>query len=266
MKKIIYIALFLAFIAGTIGSSAKAAEEIKVKKLTAKEILDKTDTQNDAKDQFSIMKMTLFDKSDKKKIRKRILLTKAWNKSDKKRLIKFLSPADVKGFGFLVLEPDSPSEKMYLYLPAFKKIRRIAGSAKSRSFMGSDFSYEDIGSSSYSGDYEAKRMKDEGRQYVLELNKKKKSDTDYDKLILWVSREVFVATKVEFYKIKEKKKYEFIKVMRVEEMKKIKDYWIPIRIIMENVEEKHITILEFDQIKLDSGLSDGIFTKRYLQR
>ena len=140
MKKIIYIALFLAFIAGTIGSSAKAAEEIKAEKLTAKEILDKTDTQNDAKDQFSIMKMTLFDKSDKKKTRKRILLTKAWNKRDKKRLIKFLSPADVKGFGFLVLEPDSPSEKMYLYLPAFKKIRRIAGSAKSRSFMGSDFS------------------------------------------------------------------------------------------------------------------------------
>lgn len=54
--------------------------------------------------------------------------------------------------------------------------------------------------------------------------------------------------------------------MRVEEIKKIKDYWIPIRIVMENMKEKHITILEFDQIKLDSGLSDGIFTKRYLQR
>jgi outer membrane lipoprotein-sorting protein len=252
--------------AGAIGSSAKAAEEIKAEKLTAKEILDKTDAQNDAKDQFSIMKMTLFDKSDKKKARKRVLLTQAWNKRNEKRLIKFLSPADVKGFGFLVLEPDSPSEKMYLYLPAFKKIRRIAGSAKSRSFMGSDFSYDDIGSSSYSGDYEAKRMKDEDHEYVLELNKKKKSETDYDRLILWVSREVFVPTKVEFYKIKEKNKYELIKIMRVEETKYIKKYWIPTRIVMENVKEKHTTILEFDQIKLDSGLSDGIFTKRYLQR
>lgn len=235
------------------------------KELTAQEILDQAEALNDPQDQFSNMTMILIDQDQNKKTRE----LKVWSKGDNKRLIKFLSPADVKGVGFLVLDPDTENERMYLYLPAFKKIRRIAGSAKSGSFMGSDFSYDDIGSTRYSQDYTSRRLKDEGNQYVLELKKKEKSETDYDKLILWISRKTLVVRKVEFYQIKrvkQKKKFELIKVMRVKDLEKIKEYWIPLQIVMENAKKKHTTILKMDEIKVDSGLSNNLFTQRYLQR
>lgn len=260
MKKTTII-LLLALLALYIPAYAEKAE----KELSAREILDRADLMNDAQDQSSSMKMVLIDKNGEKSTREVKLFTKGGDK----RLIKFESPADVKGVGFLVLNADKDDEMMWLYLPAFKKVRRIAGSAKSGSFMGSDFSYDDIGSTNYSGDYDSKRLKDEDDRYVLELKKKEKSDVDYDKLILWVSREVFVPVKVEFYKIKKTKdeeRYELAKLMRVENIKKIKKYWVPTSIIMEDVKKDHKTVLELDEILIDSGLTDSIFTQRYLQR
>ena len=265
MKKIICSVLFLIFISGTFAFATEATKEVQVKELTAKEILKKTDAQNDPQDQFSHIKMTLIDRRSKESSRK----VQLWTKADKNRLIKFLAPADVKGVGFLVLEADSPEEKMYLYLPAFKKIRRIAGSAKRGSFMGTDFSYDDIGSSNYSQDYDPKRLPDQENQYVLELEKKKDSDVDYDKLLVWISPEAFVPTKIEFYKIKrieQEKRFKLIKVMHTKKIERIKKYWMPTELVMENIDQKHKTILELDQIEVDTGLSDKLFTLRYLQR
>lgn len=251
----------LVLLALLLAASLAAAD----KELTAREILDRSDLMNNTKDQSSTLKMVLVDKDEKESVRE----VKLWTKADNRRLIKFLSPADIKGVGFLVLDPDTEDELMYLYLPAFKKVRRIAGSAKSGSFMGSDFSYDDIGSTRYSGDFESKRLEDEGNCYVLELNKREKSDSDYDRLILWVSQEVFVPTRVEFYKIKLVKKkevHELIKVMKVEHIQRIKSYWLPTRIAMEDVKKKHRTVLEMDDIKVDTGLADSLFTQRQLQR
>lgn len=265
MKKKIFVILLTLFFAAVSGTVSLAAKEELAKKLTAKEIIDKVESQNDAKDQTSNMKMILIDKKGKENIRK----IKLWTKGDYKRLIKFLSPADVKGVGFLVLDADLDSEMMYLYLPAFKKIRRIAGSAKGGSFMGSDFSFSDIGSSNYSQDYDITSLPDEDGKFVLELKKKEDSDKDYAKLVMWVSPEVFVPVKVEFYKIKKVKKkevFELRKVMVMDKIKKLGKYWLPEKIVMEDLKKNHKTIMELDEIEVDTGLSDKLFTKRYLQR
>jgi len=262
MKRIIilYLALFMI-----IAASAATLSKDKGKELTGNEILAKVEALNDAEDQTSTMKMVLIDKKGKENVRE----VKLWTKGERKRLIKFLSPADVKGVGFLVLDADLDSEKMYLYLPAFKKIRRIAGSAKGESFMGSDFSYSDIGSSNYSQDYGVKRLPDEDSQYVLELERKPGSDKDYAKLVMWVSPEVFVPTKIEFYEIKKamgKEALDLRKKMTTNKIEKVGKYWIPEKIVMEDLKKDHRTILELSDIKFDTGLSDELFTERYLQR
>lgn len=262
-RTIVFCLVLFILVAGGMAALAKGNGE--EKKLTAKEILNKVETQNDAKDQTSAMKMILVDKKGKENIRE----VKLWTKGDYKRLIKFISPADVKGVGFLVLDADLDSEKMYLYLPAFKKVRRIAGSAKGGSFMGSDFSYSDIGSSNYSQDYDAKRLQDENSQYVLELKRKKGSDKDYAKLVMRVSSDVFVPTRIEFYEIKKVEKEEKLdlrKIMTAENIKKIGKYWIPQKITMEDVKKKHQTVMELSEIEFDTGFSDELFTERYLQR
>lgn len=237
----------------------------KVKELTGQEILDKADEMTEADSRAANMKMILIDKDGDTSTRQ----VRFWSKGDDKRLIKFLSPADVKGVGFLVLNAGKKDEMMYLYLPAFKKVRRIAGSAKSGSFMGSDFSYDEISATGYVDDYDPQRLKDEHGQYKLKLTKKEKSDVEYDELIMWLSKEVFVPTRVEMYKKKKRsgKSYlELSKVMTAKKITAVGKYWMPYSITMEDVKKKHKTVLELSNVKVDEDVPDSYFTKRYLQR
>ena len=63
-----------------------------------------------------------------------------------KQMIWFLEPADDKGISFLKIEHDDRDDEMRMWLPAFKKIRRISTKKRTDSFMGSDMSYEDMSS------------------------------------------------------------------------------------------------------------------------
>jgi outer membrane lipoprotein-sorting protein len=228
-------------------------------RLTGADIVSKVENLSEAADRTSDMKMVLIDSRGKESRRE----IKFWTKGKRMRLIKFLSPADVKGVGFLVLDSDLPSEKMYLYLPAFSKVRRIAGSQKSGSFMGTDFSYNDIGSSLYAQDYEAARLADEGGNYVLDLKKKAGSQKDYAKLKMWADQN-FVIAKVEFYEKETNSAPQ--KILTAEKVEKVGQYWIPKKLTMQDLRKEHKTVLEMDNVQFDAGLSDSLFTERNLQR
>ncbi|KKK47176.1 hypothetical protein LCGC14_3157830, partial [marine sediment metagenome] len=106
------------------------------------EILKRTEEAiNAPRDRTVKEKMTLI-KADGTRKKRTILF---YQKGSDKRLILFLLPADVKGVGFLSLSED----RMYLYMPAFRKIRRIASHIKNENFMGTDFSYEDMAETEY---------------------------------------------------------------------------------------------------------------------
>src|SRR3954469_24743548 len=85
-----------------------------------------------------------------------------------KRLVRFSSPGDLKGMGVLIENKDT----MYVYLPGFQKVRRVGTHVKNQTFMGSDFSYEDMSLSRYSPTYDAKLVKDDANAWQLELTVK----------------------------------------------------------------------------------------------
>ena len=62
----------------------------------------------------------------------------------KKRLMRFTHPADVKGTGLLTYDYEKKDDDIWLFLPSLRKTRRIVSSEKSKSFMGSEFSYADM--------------------------------------------------------------------------------------------------------------------------
>jgi len=223
--------------------------------LNGNEILQKVEEAlNAPQDRVAKVKLTLIDRDGNTKIRE----IKMWQKGRDKRLIKFLSPVDVKGVGFLVLS----DEEMYLWMPAFSRIRRIASHIKHQKFMGTDFSYNDIGKSQYTSYYNAKLIKETERIYLLELTPKPDADVAYSRLVMKVSKENWVPREVGFFDKKLKK----IKVMRNEEVEEIDGYWVPTRIVMEDLEENHKTVMELIEVQHNLGLSDKIFTKRYLKR
>jgi outer membrane lipoprotein-sorting protein len=225
------------------------------KQPAASEILNRMDDViYSPKDQDLRVQLILIDKNNREEIREMNMLQKG---SDK-RMVKFLSPASQRGIAFLSL----PDDMMYLYLPAFKKTRRIASHVKNTKFAGTDLTYEDMEVKRYSGKYIPELLKKEEAHYILLLKPKQGVKTDYSKLIMWVRTDNFNATKTEYYDRGDN----LYKVMVREEIEKVGDYWISRRTEMEDLKANHKTKMIITDVKFDSGLADEMFTERYLKR
>ncbi len=223
--------------------------------LSGNAILKKVeDTMNAPRDRIVTERMVLIKAGGSEKER----TIRFYQKGNRKRMVVFLSPADVKGVSFLSLS----RERMYLYLPAFRKVRRIASHIKGEDFMGTDFSYEDMAETEYTKDYTATLIKEDDSQYVLELKPRSKADVSYSKKIIWVDKKTFVSTRGEYYS----RTGELIKVIRAENIRQVDGYWFPMKMTMRTVIKNHQTILEVMEIKHDVGLADNFFSERNLKR
>lgn len=251
MRRIILISISLLVLV-VIGSFPILAQE---KQITSAQILERVDeVENAPTDQTMRTKIILIDKEGKEKEREIINYKKGANKS----IAKFLSPTDQKGIGFLSL----PNDVMYIYLPAFKKTRRIASHIKNSKFAGTDFTYEDMEAKKYSEKWIPELLKTEDNHYVLQLKPKANTKTDYSKQIMWVRNDIYFPTKIEFYD----KIPKLRKIMTREKIEQINGYWVSKEFQMEDLKEKHKTKIVLEDIKYDSELSYEIFTERYLSR
>ena len=218
-------------------------------------ILEKVDAVLKApKDMTAVEKMILVETGGSQKLRD----IKIYQKGSGLRLVRFLSPADVRGVGFLRLADN----RLYLYMPAFRKVRRIASSVKNENFMGTDFSYEDMSRGKYAKDYAAELLPEKNGQYVLELRPRPGAGVGYGKLILYADKENYVTRKVEYYDRADSQE----KVMTVDEVEKIKGYWIGRRMEMHSLKSDHRTVLELSEVDFDRDLADDFFSERNLKR
>jgi len=206
------------------------------------------------KDRVTIMKMDIIDENGNAKHRQ----IKIYQKGKHKRLIRFLAPADVKGVSFLSLS----DEDMWLYMPAFHKIRRIASHVKNENFMGTDFTYDDMAQSNYTKKYSAKILKSDDVTIVLELTPKPGKNVGYKKLVMTVDKKTYLPTRIEFTN----KNAKLQKILTNRSIEKIDGYWTPKEMTMEDVLKRHKTVMILSEIKNNIGLKPLIFTKRFLKR
>jgi outer membrane lipoprotein-sorting protein len=240
--------LFFVFLAVTLVSGAAGA-------LSGEEILKKVDqAEYGAKDTVAELKMVLVDKDGGTSERRMKIL----QKGDEQRLVKFLAPADVKGIGFL----DAGEDKMYLYMPAFHKIRRIAGHVKNDSFAGTDFSYDDMSSERFSLKFDVSEKTEEGEHYVMILKSKPGRDWDYSKLKVWVRKKDFMFDKAIYFDKKGVAWKQFIR----KEFKPVGKYTQSFWAEMTDLKKDHKTQMIVESVKCDTGLKDRTFSKRQLNR
>ena len=88
----------------------------------------------------AVSTLTITDSKGNQRIRQNTMASISLPDGTEKRIIKFLSPAEVKGTGILIFDYPEKSDDMWIYLPALRKTRRIVSREKSKSFMGSEFS------------------------------------------------------------------------------------------------------------------------------
>ena len=246
LQKLI-ILIMVSFIIGSVSAGAQD--------LSALDILKKMDAVvNAPKDAHQFATMILIDKDGNEKERK----SEMYQKGDDMRLVRFLSPADQKGISFLSL----PDDLMYLYLPAFRKTRRIASHVKNQSFAGTDFSYDDISAFKFADEYNPRILENTEEFYILELIPKPDSDKDYSKLKCWIRKDNFYRVREEYYD----NGGNLWKVMERRELEKIGNYWIAKEMEMGDLKKQHRTRSIAESIELDTGLSDNVFTERNLMK
>ena len=120
--------------------------------LTVDEIMDKIEEASpEFSTQKAISEMILIDKDGNEESRDMIMFSQKVEDDQTNTLVRFLSPKSVKGVTLLNI---NDGEKIYLYMPAYNKPRRIAGSSKSDEFMGTGLSYEDMSMDYKDKDYE----------------------------------------------------------------------------------------------------------------
>ncbi len=220
---------------------------------TADEVLKKVESkQNEAKDAEIKVKITTVEKDGSRKSKEGII----YQKGEDKRVFKFTSPADIQGLAVLSTGKDT----RFIYLPEFKKVRRIAGHVKNQSFGGTDFTNDEISSTKYSDDYEAIELKNTGEDRIITLKKKAGSDREYDKIIAEVNKD-YIIKKAEMYKGDK-----LCKVLTVSNINTHGKYVIGEKMEMKDVIKNHSTIMEMTAIEFDKGLLDDIFTERFLKK
>jgi len=184
----------------------------------------------------------------------------------RKQLIRFKSPADIDGTAFLTLETDHNSNtEQHLYLPALKRTRRIVASQMGRSFVNSDFTYEDMQRhpvESWNYQLDGEETISGHACYILVSTPKPDTDTQYSKLVSWIEKKDFIPLKTNFYDNKGRQAKDY-SVVSFEMIDKIAT---ETEVLMEDLPSGHKTRLKTLQIRYNSGLKDSLFTTRSLEK
>lgn len=237
--------------------------------IEARQVAVNTDDRDDGDDQTSDLEMVLINKQGKQRVRKVRSYQKDYEDGDKSVMF-FLEPADVKGTGFLGwnYDDESKDDDQWLYLPALKKVRRISSSNRADYFMGTDFTYNDMGDRDVD-DYMYKHLGTEvidGIEcYHVERLPKDKDVIDesgYGKTEIWVRPDIWMMVKAVFYD----KKMKLLKELTASDFEEIDGIWTAKTMQMNNIQKKHQTIFTFTDVSYNAGLDDNIFSQRQLTR
>ena len=237
---------------------------------TARAIMERVKAQDRTKDTTVEMKMELVNARGSKRERQLTQVTKTGADDNRKQLIRFLAPADIAGTGFLSIEHSDRDDDNYLYLPALRKTRRIAGSDKTDKFVGSEFSYEDLDYKNL-GAYDYKTTGTEKTDgidtWIVEAtpaHPQKKKETGYSKRELWISQDHHLIVQAKFYD----KKGKYVKLFAASEIRQVPgtEKWRPYRLTMADVLKGKKTVLDISDYKIDQGVQDNFFSTRYLKR
>ena len=214
-------------------------------------------------DGSATVRMELKDKKGKTRIREFIMLRIDLEEGGaQKYYTYFLEPGDVRRTTFMVWKEAEKDDSRWIYIPAIDLVRRISASDKGSSFVGSDFSYEDVSGRHWNDDnhtFLREEEKDGHTFYVIESVPKEKDS--FSKKLTWVSVDHMLPEREEYYNKKDKLE----RIFQAEEITEEGGFTTITKRSMTNVKKNHSTTILFRDIKYNIGLEDGLFTERYLK-
>ncbi|MFC1666365.1 outer membrane lipoprotein-sorting protein [Candidatus Omnitrophota bacterium] len=181
---------------------------------------------------------------------------------EQKYYVYFKEPSDVQDMVYMVWKHLDGDDDRWLYLPALDLVRRVAASDKRSSFVGSDFLYEDVSGRSLDMDLHELVESDREGYYKIKNTPKEESGIDFKYYHVWIDRSNFMPMKAEYYD-EQGRPYRIVEALEVGD---IEGHPTVIKSKVTDLSSGSSTVLEFKKIDYDIGLSDDIFTERYLRR
>jgi predicted RND superfamily exporter protein/outer membrane lipoprotein-sorting protein len=192
---------------------------------------------------------------------------------DNRSLVRFLSPADVRGTVTLTIENSEPGrdDDIWIYLPALKKVRRLVSSNKKDSFVGTDFSYGDVIGYRVA-DWTHRIVREEKQDgfdcWVIESTPKTaqvREDSGYSKRVGWIRKDNFAAVRAESFDMSGT----LAKVILLRDHRNVdpkNGKWVAMKLEAQNVLENRRTLIEFERYEVNQGVPEDTFTARALER
>jgi hypothetical protein len=240
---------------------------------TAQEVMQRTQDRNDGKTFSSDLEMRLVDGSGVERRRRMRFFAKDHGE-DEQRVLFLEEPADVRNTGFLIYDRKAAQaqDDQWLYLPAFKKTKRIASTDQSGSFLGSDLSYADFSKpnvADYDYRFVAEEAEFEGRAVwqieAVPKTPEEEERTGYARAVLSVRKDNDVVVRAEYQLTGGKT----TKVLEVKELLEIDGVWVATRSQVTSRRGEttvQTTYLAQSDVRVDRELSDELFTTRRLEK
>lgn len=182
-----------------------------------------------------------------------------------KTVVIFDQPNDVKGTAFLNHTHKVDDDDQWLYLPALKRVKRIASSNKSGPFMGSEFAYEDISSQEIEKyTYTFVREEDvEGVQHFVIERVPVDPKSGYTRQVVWYDQAEYRVQRIDFYD----RKNDLLKTLNYHGYNQYVDqFWRADRMEMVNHQTGKSTTLSWVDYEFQTGLTDNDFNSSTLRR
>ncbi|MFQ6617426.1 MAG: outer membrane lipoprotein-sorting protein [Fidelibacterota bacterium] len=250
--RIILLAFSLLF---SISRASSAPQE-----LSGSQIIEKMSEVINPAQVKALMKQIIITTSGKE----RTFVYESFSKNrGEKNLIRYISPRRVKGQAFLML---NYSDDIWSYFPRTERVRKLASHAKRQKIMGSDFTYEDMGSGeAFKKYYNSLRLEDKSLKgvdcYIIQLTPREGEDISYSKIVAWIRKTDFFPLRIDYYE-----EDKLLKKLILSDIDIIEGVPTARSMTMYNVQDNTKTIMEVVEVSYNVELPDEMFTERGLKR
>ncbi|HAZ13886.1 MAG: hypothetical protein A2X86_12915 [Bdellovibrionales bacterium GWA2_49_15] len=209
------------------------------------------------------VKMSLTTSDGNKRLRELTMLRiNVPGGEDQRYFMYFHGPADVRRMAFLVYKYPNKESDRWLFIPDLGLVQRMASKDASSSFVGSDFTYEDVSGRNIGAD-SYKLIKEETYEnkptFVIESTPT--TAAAYKRKISWIDQTAFLPLKEEFYDVQD----QLFKVFTADEIKQVDGLPTITKRVMKNVKSGHQTLVEFAEIQYRVPLKVEDFSERALR-
>ena len=236
--------------------------------LTGEEVMKKSQAAflYPGKDFKARVVMKLINQDGRERIREMTMLRKNGGEAggEQKYFMYFFQPADVKDMSFMIYKYPARDDDRWMFIPAINMVKRIAAQDKRSSFVGSDFTYEDVSGRDIEDDSHAIEREEKvgSRDCYVVKSTPKSTDADFGSKVTWVDKVTFLPLKEDQYD----RKGAHYKQFTADEVADVKGLPTVVKRTMKNLQTGHRSEVAYLKVDYDLGIEDSLFSERFLRQ